>query len=125
MRIVVIKLLFRIYTPFICAIVSLIHGVFFLTENLTEDFAFNASVTSGYSFIVVGYFWSTSNRMCIWWKLNLVSLLLTGISALLNYYKFLSIDMHFYLFTFFSSAALLFFLLYRVHVGLLNILTIK
>lgn len=40
MRIVVIKLLFRIYTPFICAIVPLIHGVFSLTENLTEDFAF-------------------------------------------------------------------------------------
>ena len=66
MRIVVIKLLLKIYTPFICTIVSLIHGVLFLTEKLTEDFAFNASLISGYSFIVVGYFWATSNRMCIW-----------------------------------------------------------
>lgn len=125
MTIFVIRRLIRIYTPFICALVSLIHGVLFFREELTEGFIYNASFSSGFSIIVIAYFWATSKQMCIWWHLNLLCLVLISISSALDFYKILPIGSYFYFTTLLSTFGLIFFLLYRNTVGITKILRIN
>lgn len=125
MTIFVIRRLIRIYTPFICALVSLIHGVLFFREELTAGFIYNASFSSGFSIIVIGYFWATSKQMCIWWHLNLLCLALISVSSALDYYKILPIGKYFYFTTLLSTFGLIFFLLYRNTVGITKFLRIN
>lgn len=104
----------RIYTPFICTIVALIHGMLFLSENLTSGFEYLASSSSGFSILVVLYFFSASKQMCFWYKANLTCLLLIQISGLLYYFDILEITVYFYVVTLFAALGIMFFLVFQV-----------
>lgn len=121
----VIKRLIRIYAPFICTIIALIHGVLYLLDEINDDFIFNSSAYAGFSILTISYFWATSNRMCKWWYLNLKCLLLIDIFSLLVYYKFIPGVVYFYAGTILASFALIFFLLYRNTVGITKFLRIS
>lgn len=122
MKKLILKRLIRIYTPFICTLIALIHGVLFLTNNITDSFQFNSSAFFGFSIATIAYFWATSARMCIWWYINLLSLLLVIITSLLYYYHIFSFDIYLYATVIFSSIGLLAFIIYRKIVGITKIL---
>lgn len=122
MAIKLLKRLIRIYTPFICTLIALIHGVLFLTDSITDDFQFNASAYFGFSAITVIFFWATANRMCIWWHLNLVCLFLIIVAGLLYYYNVFNFNVYIYTIILLATLGLIFFIIYRVTVGITKIL---
>jgi len=70
----------RIYTPFICTIVTFIQALTLLT-GVDEAWILVGSLASvfGNSMIIDLYFFSVSLRMCRWYKLNILSLFLTHV----------------------------------------------
>lgn len=104
----------RIYTPFICTVMALLNGVLFM-GGATELPAINLMATiTGNSVLVDLYMFTTSMRMCVWYKLNLLCLLLIQISGLL--YNNYDIDTSLYLWIVVLSAAMgiVFFLIFRI-----------
>lgn len=80
-----IRKLIRIYTPFVVTLCNLAYGVLFLKETLTDNEAFTLNVISGCSFSFVIYVWAASKHMCIWYKLNLLSMVLMLVDTVLYY----------------------------------------
>ena len=80
-----IRKLIRIYTPFVVTLCNLAYGVLFLKETLTDNEAFTLNVISGCSFSFVIYVWAASKHMCIWYKLNLPSMVLMLVDTVLYY----------------------------------------
>lgn len=106
--------LIRIYTPFLCTVMAFLNGELFLGGE-TELPAINLMATlTGNSVLVDLYMFATSMRMCIWYKLNLICLLLIQISGLL--YNYYDIDTSLYLWVVVLSAAtgIVFFLIFRI-----------
>ena len=61
--------LIRIYTPFICALAAIMHGVLFLRGY--EGFIYNIlSDLTGHSILLIMFILSTSKRMCKWYKVT-------------------------------------------------------
>ena len=106
--------LLRIYTPFICSITALVNGVLFLrgVEGLPAIYVM-ATIT-GNSILVDLYMLATSMRMCVWYKLNLLCLLMVQISGLL--YNHFTVDDFLYVYSVvvFAALGVLFFLVFRV-----------
>lgn len=104
----------RIYTPFICTVMVLINGVLFSRGSIPEDFTFLGSAISGNSILVVAYFFVTSMRMCIWFKLNLLCMLLVQLCGIA--YNYLDIDFAIYLnaIILLSALGIIFFLIFRI-----------
>lgn len=63
----------KLYTPFIFAVIALIHGVLFLTGNNCKEFI-SINEFSGHSIIALWYIWIHSKRMCKWYKRSLIML---------------------------------------------------
>lgn len=104
----------RIYTPFICTVMALLNGVLFM-RGVTELPAIYLMATlAGNSVLVDLYMFATSMRMCIWYKLNLLCLLLIQICGLL--YNYYDIDTSLYLWAVVLLAAMgvIFFLIFRI-----------
>ena len=104
----------RIYTPFICTVMALLNGVLFM-RGVTELPAIYLMATlTGNSVLVDLYMFVTSIRMCIWYKLNLLCLLLIQICGLM--YNYLGIDTSLYLWAvvLLSATGILFFLIFRI-----------
>lgn len=104
----------RIYTPFICTVMALLNGVLFM-RGITEIPAIYLMATlTGNSVLVDLYMFATSMRMCIWYKLNLLCLLLVQICGLM--YNYLGIDTSLYLWVvvLLSATGILFFLIFRI-----------
>lgn len=106
--------LIRIYTPFICTLMALVNGVKLLSETATENFLYMSSATTGFSILVVTYFFAVSERMCIWYKLNLLCLL--GVQLCGIAYNYLDIDMTLYAnsIVLLSALGIVTFLVFRV-----------
>ena len=109
-----INRIIRIYTPFICSLFVLLNSVCFLLELDNLDFVYSLANISGSSILLVIYMYSVSRRMCIWYKLNLLTLLLTQVLGLM--YDIMSIDVAIYLYsvTCLSILGIIFFLIYKV-----------
>lgn len=106
--------LIRIYTPFICTLMALVNGVLFI-KGETEIPMINLLATvSGNSIIVVLYMFVTSMRMCIWYKLNLLCLLLTQICGLMYNYYDIDTSLYLWVVVILSAMGVLFFLLFRI-----------
>ena len=84
--------LIRIYTPFICAIVAIIHGVLSLT-GYEGRLYYILNEFTGHSIFVLLYIIATSRRMCKWYKITVCLLLsihvlnLLYLFNLIGYYK--------------------------------------
>lgn len=113
--------LIRIYTPFICAIVAIIHGVLSLT-NYDGSLYYILNEFTGHSIFVLLYIIATSRRMCKWYKLTVWLLLSIHLLNLLylfgyiDYYRVLYAGIVINILAFFS------FIVYRVTVGITKII---
>lgn len=114
--------LIRIYTPFICAVIAIIHGVLYLCECTGTIYWILGNFT-GHSILVIGYIIATSKRMCIWYKMTTYMLMYVNVINILyrtNCIKrfediiCLSIIINF--------SALIMFLIYRIKVGITKFL---
>lgn len=94
----------------------LINGIlFFRYDEVPSEFTYVGSALSGYSVGVVLYIFTTSLRMCIWYKLNLFCLLLVQFCGLLyKYSSFIDLTQYMYVITLFSASGVLFFLIFKV-----------
>ena len=104
----------RIYTPFICTLAALLNGVFFLEGATDETFTYYLSAITGNSILVIGYFFSASTKMCIWYKLNLVCLALVQIIGLLYDCMDMSFTAYLLGVVLLSSLGIIFFLIFRI-----------
>ena len=106
--------LIRIYTPFICTLAALLNGVLLLKgADYLLDVYLLATFT-GNSILVDLYMMVTSNRMCIWYKINLLCLLLIQVSGLL--YNYFDIDESLYVWAIvlFAAIGVISFLIFRI-----------
>lgn len=106
--------LIRIYTPFICTLMVLLNGVLFICDSQEVTLIRMLSAITGHSVVVVLYMFATSLRMCIWYKLNLLCLLLVQICGLA--YNCYDIDTLLYLWIviLLSALGIMFFLIFRI-----------
>lgn len=118
----ILRRLIRIYTPFICSIVAIINGVIYLKGIDLPNFDYIMSETTGHSFLLVLYMLSTSKGMCIWYKLNLLCLLLIHVDGTIYYFSDMEFNSYCYGIIIISIIGLLFFLLYRITVGITKFL---
>ena len=106
--------LIRIYTPFICTLMELVNGVLFM-RGITELPAIYLMATlTGKSVLVDLYMFATSMRMCIWYKLNLLCLLLIQISGLMYNYYNLDTSLYLWVTVLFAAIGIVFFLIFRI-----------
>lgn len=106
--------LIRIYTPFICTLMALVNGVLFM-RGITELPAIYLMTTlTGNSVLVDLYMFATSMRMCIWYKLNLLCLLLIQISGLMYNYYNLDTSLYLWVTVLFAAIGIVFFLIFRI-----------
>lgn len=103
----------RIYTPFIMTLFTLINALVFLYELDTPDIEYLFAIMTGNSILLTAYMYCVSLRMCIWYKLNLLCLLLTQVLSLA--YNYLEIDNALYLWTIilFCSFGIVCFLIFK------------
>lgn len=113
--------LIRIYTPFVCALSSIIHGVLFLVKYDGFLYWFLGNLT-GHSIFLLSYILATSKRMCIWYKRTVYLLLCINIVNILYHVKLISGLELIYIGLVINIVALITFLIYRVTVGITKIL---
>lgn len=103
----------RIYTPFIITLFTLANASLLLIGGNVSKIDYLFAIISGNSILLTIYMYSVSLRMCIWYKLNLLCLLLTQISSLL--YNYLEINNSLYLWTIilFCSFGIICFLIFK------------
>lgn len=103
----------KVYTPFICTLIAFLNGVYLLCELECTLLVQIFSTLTGNSILIDIFILAVSNKMCIWYKLNALFLLLTQISGLL--YNLFEIDESLYLFmvVLFASCGTICFLIYR------------
>lgn len=118
----ILRRLIRIYTPFICSIVAIINGVMYLKGIEIPNFDYIMSETTGHSFLLVLYMFSTSKGVCIWYKLNLLCLLLIHVDGTIYFFSNMEFDSYCFSVIVFSIIGLLCFLLYRITVGITKFL---
>ena len=113
--------LVRIYTPFICASMAIIHGVLYLAGYKGAIYSILNDFT-GHSILLILFILSTSKKMCIWYKMTNYLLLfihLINISYALGYVRY---DFVLYLGLVINIIALMCFIIYRVTAGITKIL---
>lgn len=114
--------LIRIYTPFICAIMAIIHGVLYLMEYRGVAYSVLSEI-SGNSLIVLFYILATCRRMCKWYKRTVY--LLLGIHVLNLLYLFGCMDYYTLLYAglVVNILAVICFLIYRITAGVSKLLS--
>lgn len=117
----VLKRLIKIYTPFVCAVIALIHGVLFLCEYSGSLFTL-FSEFSGHSILLVLYIISTSSKMCIWYKTTNWILFSTHVINIAYLYDILQFYEVIWMGVILNILALLTFLIYRVSVDITKFL---
>ena len=104
----------RIYTPFICTITVLLNGVLFLRGVTELSSIYLMATISGNSILLDLYILATSRRMCIWYKLTVVLLLIIQICGLLyNHFGF-KYSLYIWIVILLSLAGVLSFLIFRI-----------
>lgn len=117
----VLKRLVRIYTPFICAVVAIIHGVLYFCRCKSE-LCFIMNDFTGHSFLLIGYILCTCDRMCKWYKITCLLLMTVHIPNILYVYKLFTLDNVMYCSIIVGILSLITYMLYRVSVGITKFL---
>lgn len=110
----IIARLIRIYTPFTCTLMALLNGVYFMNGEAQGDFVYITSALTGNSIAVVVYMFATSLRMCVWYKLNLLCLLLIQILGLTYDYMGIEFSEYLLLVVLLAALGIICFLIFRV-----------
>lgn len=116
-----IKKLIRIYTPFICAIAALIHGVLYLFEIDCILKPILGELT-GHSVLLILYILATSKRMCKWYEITNYFLISIHAINVLYIYGYLDYFIVLYIGIILNILALISFLIYRATVGITKFL---
>lgn len=109
-----VKRLIRVYTPFVCTFNALMNGVQLCNNEVDDGQYFLSAAYFGYSIIVVAYFFVTSLRMCVWYHLNLVCLLLVQFCGIAYSYLYIDFALYLDLVFLFSIFGILFFFIFKV-----------
>ena len=93
---------------------ALVNGMYFLEGRVESDFIYLSSALTGNSVIVVAYMFCTSLRMCVWYKMNLLCLLLVQVLGIT--YDCLGMDFSTYLLAvvLLSAIGIMCFLMFRI-----------
>lgn len=113
--------LIRIYTPFICALAAIIHGVLYLFKYQGELYWLLGNLT-GHSILLIAYIIATSKRMCIWYKTTTYLLLSINIINIMYRYGIINNDYIIYIGLVINFIALISFLIFQVTVGISKVL---
>lgn len=113
--------LIRIYTPFICAVAAIIHGVLYLIDYKCTLRIILGEFT-GHSILLILYILATSKKMCKWYKYTNYLLISIHVVNILYFAKIISYDTLLYVGIVINIFALLTFLIYRITVGITKIL---
>lgn len=117
----IIKRLVRIYTPFICAIMAIIHGVLYFYVYKSSFYSIMNQCT-GHSFLLIGYILSTCDKMCKWYKITCLMLMIVHVPNILYIYGLFTLDNVMYSSIIIGIISLLTYILYRVSVGITKFL---
>lgn len=109
-----LRRLVRIYTPFICTIMALVNGVLFMKGVTELPTIYLMATLSGNSILVDAYMFSASTKMCIWYKRNLLCLLLIQVCGLAYDYYGISISLYLWIVVLLAAMGILFFLIFRL-----------
>lgn len=116
-----IKRLIKIYTPFVCALSALIHGVLYFVGYKGCLYYVLNNVT-GHSFLLILYIIATSSKMCIWYRITNYLLMYIHVFNTLNVLGFLGYKEAFNISIAINTCALISFLTYRITAGVTKIL---
>lgn len=112
-----IKRLIRLYTPFICALTAIIHGVLYLTRY-DGSLTVVLSEFTGHSILLILYVICTSQKMCKWYKITNYLLLSIHLMNIVYIAGYMPYDILLYLGILINIIALITFLIYRVTTGI-------
>lgn len=114
--------LIKIYTPFICAITAIIHGVLYLID-VGGVIMYLMGEFTGHSILLILYILSTSRKICKWYKITNYLLLSIHVFNTFYYMDILSdIKILFYTTLLLNVLSVITFLIYRVTAGITKIL---
>ena len=116
-----VRRLFKIYTPFICAFTALIHGVCILLEVKGLFYSIMNEFT-GHSVLLIAYIICSSQKMCIWYKITNYLLLSLHIFNLSYYFDLIDYDNLLYFGILINIISIITFIIYRVTAGITKIL---
>lgn len=108
-----IKKFIKLYTPFICAIISTIHGVL-LVNKVQTSFYFIAQELTGNSILLLLYVLVHSKRMCKWYKLSIYSLLAIHVLNFAYHIKLIDVPVLLKLGICVNITSILFWLMFRI-----------
>ena len=104
----------RVYTPLILSILALVNAVLFISEEENCDTVYFIANTASSSLLIDFYIFSVSLRMCIWYKLNILCLILIHISGLLYNGAWIDESIYPYIIAVLSAIGIIFFLIFRI-----------
>lgn len=116
-----LSMLIRIYTPFISALIALIHGVLLLSDY-DGILLWILGELTGHSVLMIAYILATSRRMCKWYKITVILLLLPHLINIGYYLGWVSYNSIIYLGIIIAIFSLIAFLIYRVTVGITKVI---
>ena len=112
-----ISRLIKIYTPVICAVTALIHGVLSLSNYDGIIYGILSEVT-GHSILIIFYILATSKKMCIWYKITNLLLLSLHFFNFAYYAYWITYDDILYGGVIINIIAILSFIAFRVSIGI-------
>lgn len=115
------RLLIRIYTPFIAALLSVIHGVMILCLYDGPVYI-SLNMLVGHSVLIDLYILATSRRFCKWYKYTVYLLLAQDIANFAYRRTFVGPEFYIFATGLLSCSALVTFLIYRADKGFKNVL---
>ena len=116
-----VRRLIKIYTPFICALTAIIHGVLFLVGYKGFIYWLLSNLT-GHSILLIAYIIATSDKMCIWYKATNYMLMFIHIVNIMYRCGIIPSDYIIYIGIVINFIALITFMIYRVTAGVTKIL---
>lgn len=111
----------RIYTPFICILAAFINGLLFIQGPTELPAIYMLSALTGNSILIDLYILINSKRMCIWYKLTVVCLLLIQVFG----FTYDCLGIGYSLYTLFmvliSALGIMFFLIFKIFYRVTNL----
>lgn len=104
----------RIYTPLILSVLALLNAVLFIGEEENCDAVYLIANMASSSLLIDLYIFSVSLRMCIWYKLNILCLILIHISGLMYNGMFINESIYPYIIAVLAAFGIIFFLIFRI-----------
>jgi hypothetical protein len=104
----------RVYTPLILSILALLNAFMYMSEEGDYTLVYLIANMASSSLLIDFYILSVSSRMCIWYKLNILCLILIHISGLLYNVAWIDESIYLYIIAVLSTIGIIFFLVFHI-----------